>query len=82
MFTDEQVQDMRNFLSDKLEKSGDSRGVNVSRAEIEQWGAKWHMTIYDAACLFEDLKDTVWRGKYHSRGERFPWHGARITEVL
>ena len=80
MFTDDQIRGMRDFLADKLARSGNPQGVHIHRREIERWGEERAMDPEAAARLFEDLKGVSWFGEYHE-SERSVWTGAWVTEV-
>lgn len=36
MFTDDQIRRLRDFLADKLARSGNSQGMHIHRREIER----------------------------------------------
>jgi hypothetical protein len=80
MFTDDQIQTMRDFLARKLAKSNHPQGVHVHRREVEGWGEDKSMTPEDADLLLAGSKGVLWEGEYIV-GHDGRWSGAWVTEV-
>jgi hypothetical protein len=82
MFDNKHKMQMRDFLSKKLSKSDDGRGVHVGRDEVEMVGAKMGLSSDEAAWLFESIGGDHWRGQYvapSASGRR--WIGAWVENV-
>jgi hypothetical protein len=73
---------LMDFLREKLESSN-TRPVRVLREDIERWGEQRGRSRSETAQLFESLRGSHWFGRLvrETRGDRFPWQVAEITEV-